>query len=121
MNWIYFELSIVKLKASQARAVILCTSVILAACSQTTKTAENVADNHGPAQSTAASVSPTPSSQTPEIEQLKMPERVASGAVTESGGAWNKAVQRINYVSAADNTRQPMMFYKPQCTHQDRC
>jgi dipeptidyl aminopeptidase/acylaminoacyl peptidase len=34
--------------------------------------------------------------------------------VTESRGTWSKAVQSINYVTAADNTRQPMMFYKPQ-------
>jgi acetyl esterase/lipase len=34
--------------------------------------------------------------------------------VKESGGSWNTAVQSITYLSAADNTRQPMMFYKPQ-------
>ena len=39
---------------------------------------------------------------------------MASGEVTESGGAWNRAVQRITYTSSADNSRQPMMFYKPQ-------
>ena len=39
---------------------------------------------------------------------------MASGEVTESGGTWNTAVQSITYLSAADNTRQPMMFYKPQ-------
>jgi len=39
---------------------------------------------------------------------------VASGEVTEQGGAWNRVVQRITYLSSADNTRQPMMFYKPQ-------
>ena len=89
--------------------IALCACLLLAACSQTTKTAQNASS----APTTAAPVSPT-ASPTPEIEQLKVPERVASGAVTESGGAWNKAVQSINYVSAADNTRQPMMFYKPE-------
>ncbi|HEX7175878.1 MAG TPA: prolyl oligopeptidase family serine peptidase [Pyrinomonadaceae bacterium] len=39
---------------------------------------------------------------------------MASGEVTESGGTWNRAVQSITYVSSADNTRQPMMFYKPE-------
>ena len=43
-----------------------------------------------------------------------MPDRVASGAVTESGGTWNSAVQSITYRSSADGTNQPMMFYKPQ-------
>ncbi|HKS28586.1 MAG TPA: prolyl oligopeptidase family serine peptidase [Pyrinomonadaceae bacterium] len=50
----------------------------------------------------------------PSVEPLKVPDRVASGAVTESGGGWNKAVQSITYQSSADNTPQPMMFYKPQ-------
>lgn len=40
-----------------------------------------------------------------------MPERVASGA--ESGGGWNDAVDRIAYFSSADDTRRPVMFYKP--------
>ena len=43
-----------------------------------------------------------------------MPERVAAGEVTEQGGPWNRAVQRITYLSTADKTRQPMMFYKPK-------
>lgn len=43
-----------------------------------------------------------------------MPERVTAGEVTEHGGGWNQVVQRIDYLSSADNTRQPMMFYKPQ-------
>src|SRR4051812_12978045 len=45
---------------------------------------------------------------------LRTPDRVASGAVTESRATWNTAVQRITYLSSADNTPQPMMFYKPQ-------
>ena len=108
------ELSVVKLKRCLVRAVILPACLIFAACSQTTET-ENASGNRGSAESAparAGSVSPTPS-PTPESE-LKMPETVASGAVTESRGAWNEAVQSINYLSAADNTRQPMMFYKPQ-------
>lgn len=50
----------------------------------------------------------------PAAASLRIPERVASGAVTESRGTWNSAVQKITYLSSADNTRQPMMFYKPQ-------
>lgn len=95
-----------------ARTFVLLACLLPAACSQTTKTAENESGAQS-APTTAASVSPT-ASPTPEVEQLKIPERVASGAVTESGGAWSKAVQSINYLSAADNTRQPMMFYKPE-------
>jgi dienelactone hydrolase len=108
MNLIYCELSIVKLKPG-ARAAVLVACLILAACSHTTKTTENASGSAGSGPTPVATVSPTP-----EVEQLKVPERVASGEVTESGGAWNKAVQSINYMSAADNTRQPMMFYKPQ-------
>lgn len=111
MNLSYCQLSFVKLKS--VRVVIVLAFLLPAACSQTTKTPENTS---GAAQSgpmTIASVSPA-ASPTPEIEQLKVPERVASGLVTESRGVWNKAVQSINYLSAADNTRQPMIFYKPQ-------
>jgi len=103
-------------KTAHQRTIILLACLTLAACSQTPGTAENANGNRRSAASaptTAASASPTPS-LTPEVEQLKIPERVASGVVTESQGAWNKVVQRINYVSTADNTRQPMMFYKPQ-------
>lgn len=105
-----------KLKPEHMRVFILFVCLMLAACSQATKTEEKANGNRGSggsAPTAAASVSPT-ASPTPEIEQLTVPERVASGAVTESGGTWNKAVQNINYVSTADNTRQPMMFYKPQ-------
>ena len=103
-------------KPAQQRIIILLGCLTLAACSQTPGTAENANGNRGSAASaptTSASAIPTPS-PTPEVEQLKIPERVASGAVTESRGTWNKVVQSINYVSTADNTRQPMMFYKPQ-------
>ncbi|HEX7772632.1 MAG TPA: prolyl oligopeptidase family serine peptidase [Pyrinomonadaceae bacterium] len=61
-------------------------------------------------QASIPSPSPSPS---PTVAPLKTPERVASGKVTESRGTWNSVVQRIMYVSSADNTRQPMMFYKP--------
>src|SRR5215213_1215409 len=60
---------------------------------------------------TSTSPSPSPS---PTVAPLRTPERVASGKVTESSGTWNSVVQQITYVSSADNTRQPMMFYKPQ-------
>jgi dienelactone hydrolase len=113
MNWIFNELSIVILKNGHARAVIFLGCLILAACSQTPKTTENASGNAQSSPATAASVSPTPS-PAPEVEQLKIPDRVASGAVTESRGTWNRAVQSIKYLSAADNTNQPMMFYKPQ-------
>ena len=100
-----------KLKPVYARAILLA-CLALAACSQATKRAEN---SGSPESAQAKPASPTPTaSPTPEIEPLKIPERVASGTVTESRGAWSSAVQSINYVSAADNTRQPMMFYKPQ-------
>lgn len=102
-------------KHSHARAAILLACFALAACSQPDRRTEDANINRDSSQSTQAtpiSVSPT-ASPTPEVEPLKVPERVASGAVTESGGGWNKAVESINYLSSADNTRQPMMFYKP--------
>jgi dienelactone hydrolase len=98
------------------RAVILLACLVLTACFQASKREEDATGNRGPTQSTpapATSPSSTPS-LAPEIEPLKVPERVVSGEVTERGGRWNSAVQRINYLSAADNTRQPTMFYKPQ-------
>jgi dienelactone hydrolase len=109
-------LPLVTHKPAYARAVILLACLTLAACSQATKRAENADGNRGttePAQATPAAASPT-ASPTPDVEPLKIPERVASGAVTESGGTWNRMVQRIIYLSSADNTQQPMMFYKPQ-------
>ena len=103
-------------KSARARAVIMLPCLVLTACSQASKRSEDPTTNPGAAQSTpATSASPasTPST-TPEIDPLKVPERVTAGKVTERGGGWNKLVQRITYVSSADNTRQPMMFYKPQ-------
>src|SRR4051812_33299143 len=100
-------LTLVTPKPAYARAVILLACLTLAACSQATKRAEDASGNRGSAESTQApptSVSPT-ASPTPEVEPLKIPERVASGAVTESGGTWNRMVQRITYLSSADNTR----------------
>ncbi len=101
---------------SRARAVTLLACLVLTTCSQASKRAEDTTSNRGAAQSTQATP-PSPASSpspTPKIEAIKVPERVASGEVTEKGGGWNKAVQRITYLSSADNTRQPMMFYKPQ-------
>lgn len=104
-----------RLKLAHAGAVFLLACLTLDACSKAPKTTGENANHVSAesAQSTPASPSPT-ASPTPEVEPLKIPERVASGAVTESGGSWNSAVQSITYLSAADNTRQPMMFYKPQ-------
>ena len=94
-------------KLAHARAVILLACLALAACSHAPNRTEE-------SNRAAASPSPTPTaSPSPVVEPLKVPERVASGVVTESGGGWNSAVQTINYVSAGDNTRQPMMVYKP--------
>src|ERR1044071_7383993 len=103
-------------KAVSVRAIVLLICLALAACSQATKRAEDASGNRSPeqsAQATPARVSPT-ASPTLEVEPLKIPERVASGQVTESGGGWNRSVQSITYTSSADNTLQPMMFYKPQ-------
>ena len=97
------------------RALVFVACLTLVSCSDETKPAD-ATSNRSPGQSTQAS--PTPStpgpSPRPEVAPLITPERVASGQITESGGGWNKAVQRITYVSSADNTRQPMMFYKPE-------
>ena len=96
----------------RTQSVILLVFVTFAACSSATRRAE---DTRGGSGSTATTPSPTPvASPTVAVAPLKTPERVASGEVTESGGTWNKAVQSITYVSSADNSRQPMMFYKPQ-------
>jgi dienelactone hydrolase len=102
------------LESCCARALVLLACLVLTACSQASK--ENGTSDRGSAQSTQAppsSPASTPS-PTPEIEPLRVPERVATGKVTERGGGWNKAVRRITYLSSADNTRQPMMFYKPE-------
>jgi pimeloyl-ACP methyl ester carboxylesterase len=98
-------------KPACARAILLA-CLALAGCSQAAKRAEDASGNPGPAQS--AQATPASPSQKPEAEPLKIPARVASGEVTEAGGAWNRMVQSITYVSSADQTRQPMMFYKPQ-------
>jgi len=97
----------------RARAVIVLACLVLTACSPASKRAEDTTTNRGTAQPTRATPTSTPS-PTLQIEPLKLPERVASGEVTEQGGAWNRVVQRITYLSSADNTRQPMMFYRPQ-------
>jgi len=86
---------------------------VLAACATTE------AKQHGEAGDTnGSSALPTPaqtvSSSSATVAPLRTPQRVASGAVRESGGTWNKAVQRLTYVSSADSTRQPAMFYMPQ-------
>ena len=60
-----------------------------------------------------ATTPPSSPSPSPTVAPLKTPESVASGKVTESRGTWNSMVQQIMYVSSADNTQQPMMFYKP--------
>jgi len=101
---------------SWARVVFLLACLVLNACSQASKRAADATSNRGPAESTQATpASPaSTASPTPEIEPLKVPERVAAGEVTEQGGPWNRAVQRITYLSTADKTRQPMMFYKPK-------
>ena len=93
--------------------IILLACVSFLACSPATKEAEDTTGSRSSTSSTpiASSASPSPS---PDVSPLRTPERVASGEVTESGGAWNSAVQRITYTSSADNSRQPMMFYKPQ-------
>lgn len=92
------------------RAIALLMCIALAACSQGGDTAVNVR----PSPSTQASPSPSPTPSSTPVAQLKIPERVASGSVTETRGSWDKKVQRITYLTSADNTRQPMMFYKPE-------
>src|SRR5688572_21835099 len=63
--------------------------------------------------SNQASTPPSSPSPSPTVAPLRTPERVAAGNVTESGGAWNSVVQQTMYQSSADDTQQPMMFYKP--------
>lgn len=94
------------------RAIILLVCLVVAGCSQASKTVD-VSGNRGspqPGQTTPASTA----SPSPEVAPLKVPDKVSSGEVTEAGGRWSTAVQNITYLSSADNTRQPMMFYKPQ-------
>ena len=94
------------------RVIILLACVSFVACSNATKEAEDTSGSRNSTSSTpiASSASPSPS---PAVSPLRTPERVAAGEVTESGGAWNRAVKRITYTSSSDNSRQPMMFYKP--------
>lgn len=96
-----------------APAIILLACLAITSCSQATKRADDARGNAHSPDSTQAKSTPA-ASPTPQIEPLKLPERVASGAVTESRGTWNRAVQSIRYQSSADNTSQPMMFFKPQ-------
>jgi len=100
-------------KPACAPALILLACSALAACSEATKKAEDPGGNRGSAQSTQATQIPPPPtpSPTPGVAPLRTPERVASGEVTESGGTWNSAVQRITYVSSADNTSQPITVF----------
>ena len=100
---------------SYVQALFAFACLALTACSDAPNRAEDARRNNATttAQSTPSPSSPTPS-PTPTVEPLKTPERVASGAVTESSGTWNTAVQSITYKSSADDTNQPMMFYKPE-------
>jgi hypothetical protein len=85
---------------------------VCASCSGSAKKARS-GNQASPAASDQASTSPSSPGPSPTVAALRTPETVASGKVTESRGTWNSMVQRIMYVSSADNTRQPMMFYKP--------
>lgn len=85
---------------------------LCASCSGDSKKARP--DNQtSPAVSNQVRTPPSSPSPSPTVEPLRIPESVASGKVTESRGAWNSKVQQVMYTSSADNTRQPMMFYKP--------
>src|SRR5687768_16990276 len=95
-------------------AGLLAWGIVISFCTSCSGGAEKA--QNGNQVPTTASEAPTPPSSpspSPSIEPLKTPETVASGTVTESRGAWSSMVQQIMYVSSADNTRQPMMFYKP--------
>ena len=112
-------------KTLSARAGVLLICIAMAACSLATKRAGATSGHDGSstpthvthASSTFAQVTPSPAAPgslpRPDGVPLRTPARVASGRVTESRGTWNRAVQRITYLSSADNTRQPMMFYTP--------
>lgn len=86
--------------------------LVCASCSGTAEKAQSGNQGSTPASDQASTPNSSPS-PSPTVAPLKTPERVASGEVTESRGTWNSMVQQITYVSSADNTRQPMMFYKP--------
>jgi dipeptidyl aminopeptidase/acylaminoacyl peptidase len=63
-----------------------------------------------------AHAAPAPVTAAPpeRVAPLRVPERVASGRLTESRGGWNRAVRDVTYPTDADGTRQPMMFYAPR-------
>ena len=84
---------------------------VCAACSGSS---ENTQSGNQAATTASNQASPRPSpSPSPTVAPLRVPESVASGKVTESRGTWNSMVKDIRYESSADNTQQPMMFYKP--------
>jgi dipeptidyl aminopeptidase/acylaminoacyl peptidase len=101
-----------------ARTLVLFVCLALVACSPEPKEGTATGEHNDPQASSASAQALAPSSASspslPAVAPLRTPERVASGAVSESHGTWNSAVQKITYLSSADNTRQPMMFYKPQ-------
>ena len=96
------------------RAGILFACLVLGACSpEKNRYGERGNNPNGPPSPAAAgevTSSSGPGSQIAAIAPLKIPARVASGAVTESRGTWNSAVQKVTYVGSADNTRQAMPF-----------
>ena len=97
------------------RGVLIWAIAVWLVCASCSGTAEKdrTGNQASPAASDQASTPPSSPSPSPTVAPLRTPERVASGEVTESRGTWNSMVQQIMYVSSADNTRQPMMFYKP--------
>src|SRR5688500_15071499 len=95
-------------------AGLLAWGIVISFCTSCSGGAEKAQNgNQVPTTASGAPTPPSSPSPSPSIEPLKTPETVASGTVTESRGAWSSMVQQIMYVSSADNTRQPMMFYKP--------
>src|SRR5690349_16336129 len=94
---------------SRAFGWIIAAGLLCASCSGNAE--KPLSANQASATPSAAPSSPSP---TPTFAPLKTPESVASGKVTESRGSWNAMVQQIMYLSSADNTQQPMMFYKPK-------
>ena len=105
-NWIEFVYS------PRVLVWTIVVSFVCASCSGSADKArsDNQASTTASGQATTPPSSPSP---TPTVAPLRTPETVASGRVTESRGTWNSRVQQITYVSSADNTEQPMMFYKP--------
>lgn len=96
---------------THTRSLILLGCLALASCGSSSLPTERANVNDGSApHATPLASSPAP---TPTVASLKVPERVASHAITENGGGWHKAVRRITYQTSADGTQQPAMFYKP--------